>query len=356
MSTARYPALSVELEDRIRAGYYHGGFPTMRELRTEFQTSLSTVSKALEPLLKRRLLVSAGCRRGIRIDEKRCRTPRGVIGLVSRDEMMNDGILMQRLVERCRADGFEPELIVFNSRHFARNLEKLFPRHFAGVIFAFSSLTVEAAMWLRGAQIPFVSGNVLQVLPGLNYVEHNHAGAWRQLVRALQERGYRKIGIFFPSQIESIYDYCRSIWRELAQELEVPGSACEKFIPDWTLDIYGNLVSFLHFMAHHDDWPDALIYWNGGIGAEVVKRCFAGDGSGLPARTLLVGIPEPGIAGNPRIALVQTLDYMPLMDALYQALRERIMAPDAPPLRRLVDYPIEFLQPIPERRVIADES
>ncbi len=202
MSSAKYPALTANLELKIRQGGYREKIPTTRGMAAEFGVSRQTVTNALRPLIEKGLLIS-GRRNGVKINAKQL--DRGLIGIVARGELdiLNVNPTFKPLQKRMSADGFESVMLGV-SHGITPSIQNLLG-NFVGLIFTNSSLTLEMAEYLEQKHIPFVSCNQLPIYSRLNFVQYDWIGAVKKIASLFALKGYQNQCLFFPGRLEG-YD------------------------------------------------------------------------------------------------------------------------------------------------------
>ncbi len=340
MSNPRYTAIAAELKSRILRRVYRRVLPSLRTLAEEFGCARQTAGNAVALLCRDRLALAAP-RSGIRVMPPR-RRQGPLIGLVSQDspKLLLGNTDVQKLMARAAEDGFRMELLSFPERYFSPELGRRFGRRFAGLIFVYSTLTVETAYWLTAHNVPFVSGNRLPLLPALNYVEHDNERALRGLALRLLERGYRRIGLFFPGALENYSDLSMALWHRIKSEYHLPPLAVDRFRVDWSLSPELKLRHLERFLRHGEDIPEAMIFWQS-----------------LPAGFR----PVPGMlhlyahhddrseARGPEFVAFRSApdNNRYLLFGLYEAMRELLWYPPAAPIHRSAPMEFTLLQEIP---------
>lgn len=340
MSNPRYTAVAAELKSRIIRRVCRRALPSVRDLAGEFGCARQTVGNAVN-LLCRDGLVRPVPRSGIRIVPPR-RRRLSVIGLVAQDapQSLLDSADVRNLLADARPDGFLIEPVRFSERYFSPELAQRFGRRFAGLIFIYSTLTVEVANWLAERRTPFISGNRIPALPGINYVEHDNESALRSLARQLHERGYRRIGLFFPGALESYSELSMALWHRIKTEYGLPPLAVDRFRVDWSLSPELKLRHLERFLRQSRELPEAMIFW------QDLPRGFR---------------PLPGMLhlyahrnGTPLLDGPEFVAFSPaagnnrqLLRGLYEAMREMLWYPPPAPIHRAAPMELVTLQEIP---------
>ncbi len=337
---AKYPAIAAEIESRIHRGCYDSALPSVRELAREFRVSGQTITNALRPLREREILHS---RRRVKVGINREHRSSGLIGLVSQMSAPASPFLSQ-ICKAIEQDGFEPLLLAGGKPH-SPYLRSLLGNHFAGLIFYASSLSVEAAEHLNQTGVPFVSCNLLPVLGrSLNYVEHDTTGLIRNYVRMLMAAGYREIGLFFSSMLESYNTAFTKSWRAIKTEFDLPPVPCDDYVSDWRDP--DPCDCFFRYLEEKRCWPEALICYNGytaGVSVALRKNHIE-----IPPQCLLVGVDgarinaDRSIPVRDNIPIFQVPDCESLIPRAYEALRELIFGNRAQLIQRKYPVPVLF--------------
>ncbi len=330
-------AAAAEIAGRIVRREYRKTLPSVRELAAALPCAARTAETAV------RLLAAAG-RVELR-DRATARIPtphraRHKLALVVTPGTVQGAgrTATDALAARAAADGFDLELIPYAARHFSPRPERIFSRRYAGFIFIFSTLTPDIAVFLSARNRVFVSGNRLVGMPGLNCVEHDNEAALRTLVTTLYEKGYRKIGLFFPGALESYGDWSRRIWRKIKREFELEELPIDRFRVDWALPNELKLRRLERFLdTSTSQLPEAVICWNRLPDTVAIRP------------DILICHPGNQSAAQPNSAVFQLAENAThqLLDGLYEAWRELLWFPPPKPLQRLAPMELSWLREPP---------
>ncbi len=341
MSNSRFPAISIDIEEKITKGYYYGRIPAVESLVKEYNSSRQTVTNALRPLIHKKLLIPKS--NGTWIN-RRYRIKHGIIGIVvpvSTDTMIHH-YDFQSLVDRIQADGRDILILDISQCRFSPNMKSFFGNHFEGFIFTNSTLTVEVASYLDKQKIPFVSCNRLPVYPHLNFIDYNNTGAIGEITGNLVQAGYRDICLFFPARLEGYNDIVRKNWHHIKDELGLPISQADNFKYNWRKSAEENLQLLLKGIIHDKSWPQALIFWSN------LFKMIDLITSVLPPECLLIAPAGEEREYPSNVILTRKPNQGKLLQEAYQLLRELMTAPGTRPRHQYIDMPISYLQPIPK--------
>ena len=328
MSVCKYPDLVVELENRIYSNFYSDRLPPYISLQQEFSVAPATINRALNTLMTRKLISSdpGNRRRGIRINNRVRSRKRGIIAFVLRSDMRSTAL--QILENRCREDGFDVEYVVFNSPlHFGQP-EEIFFKRFSGVIFLFSSITVELALCMKHLQIPFAAANFLPMGIEMDMVEWNHESCWKKVIAELKEKNYHNLLLAFPGAIENYFSYQMNVWQKLIKENDLQTLNGKIPPPDRSVSNSENLRRLFKYLHKKNVFPEALLIWNGGFNELIaeLRREFK------PPEKMLIILPWRWENQHTRQVFSEedNSDYTRLFLKTYQLLRRRMAVPDIP--------------------------
>lgn len=337
MSAAKYPNLTVTLETKIRQGAYRDKIPTTRKLASEFAVSRQTVTNALRPLINKGMLIAAG-RHGVRVSHRH--QPHGMIGIVAVGELskLNNALILSRLQQQINSDGFESVILSISSLTTYKNICNLLSESFAGIIFTYSSLTMEIAEYLENKKIPFISCNRLPVYSHLNFVEHDWPNAIRKISGEFAQKGYLKQSLFFQGRLEGYGHLIKAQWKNIKTGLNLPHLKIDELELDYRENISECFFKYLKSLHETGQYPQLLIMWSG-ITDEIVEMACHGQYK-LPEHCIITG---PLKTGKPLPEQIRTFsegDYHNLLLAAYEGLRELILAPSDKFIHRFVDFPV----------------
>ncbi len=265
MSICKYPDLVVELENRIYSNFYTSKLPPYSVLQQEFSLAPATVKRALDRLLEHKLIStdSLNRRRGIHINNRVRTRKRGIIAIVLRTDIRHSALLT--LEKHCRADGFEVEYVIYNSPLHFGQVEEMFFKRFAGVIFLFSSIAVELALCLKHLKIPFSAANYLPMGIEMDMVEWNHENCWKQIITELKEKNYHNLLLAFPGMLENYFSYQMNIWQKLIKEHGLQTINNKIPSPDRSISNSENIRRLFKYLHKKNAYPEALLIWNSGF-------------------------------------------------------------------------------------------
>ncbi len=337
MSAAKYPSLTVTLETKIRQGAYRDKIPTTRKLAAEFAVSRQTVTNALRPLIDKGMLIAAG-RRGVRISHRH--QAHGMIGIVAVGDsaVLTNTPIMSRLQQQINNDGFESVLLSISSLNTYKNICSLLSDNFTGLIFTYSSLTMEIAEYLESKKIPFISCNRLPVYSHLNFVEHDWAGAIRRISEEFAQKGCLKQSLFFQGRLEGYGHLVREQWKNIKNGLNLLLLKIDELELDYRETPSACFFKYLKALHETEQYPQLLIMWSG-ITDEIVEMACHGQYK-LPEQCIITGPLKTGKPPPEQILTFSEGDYHNLLLAAYEGLRELILAPSDKFIHRFVDFPV----------------
>jgi hypothetical protein len=341
MFPTKAPSITSELERRIRHRVYERLLPPQSALAAEFGVSRETVAAALRPLLSRGLLVSR--RRGGTVIDRR-RLLHGIVAIVTVG-VPECHHSLAALFRQIADDGLDP--VIQKDACISTEVR----RPLLGILFLNSTLTFETARRLEDAGIPFVSCNVLDCYPHLNYVDFDNADACRQLLERLVAEGYRRIAAFMHSKVESYDEMLRRNFLRLKREFGLPHEAYDDILLNWHDNVDRRLTAMLAYMKAHRSWPEVLLsfmHFN-----DEQLRCFGEPGYGVPASLQIWMEIQEGRECRPVSAPRSVRLFAPLVSinevwsAGYGLLREHIFFPGRHWSGRLIQPKFEFLSTSP---------
>ena len=273
MSLSRYLDTAVELTNRIQRGLYVDKLPPIRQLVSEFNSSMQTISKAVN-VLQNNAIVSSARRGGTVINRENL--PGGLIALCTCNDMGEEekvismfGDFRKLIVEA----GFVPMLLSLPRTGKAMQLplaaQRFFPADLAGAIFLFSSITQDYSQILDERQVPYVSMNLLPGCRQLNFVECNSFELINQLTGELYRKGYRKIALNFPSPLENYDRICRREWKKIRQKYNLPLTGADLFksnVNVWNGSVTHQVVKNILCLPEP---PEVIISWGHNYGAQL---------------------------------------------------------------------------------------
>ena len=336
MSQIRYTAVAAGLKSRIIRRELVRKLPSERFLAEELCCSRRTVREALALLEAENLVKILPSSGGRAVPPRRKAVRRiGIVSTQEPDRLRKEPGIAE-LAGEMLPDGFGLEVLQVRERFFAPGAEQL-GCGFAGLMFVFSTLTVEIAEELTGRGIPFVSGNRLPMLKDLHFVEWDNGGALREMTAALVRRGYRKIGLFFPGALENYAELSQELWRGIKKEFALAPLAVDRFRVDWTLPNEVKLRRLRSFMRETGEAPEAMIFWQG----------IPDDFQAVPGMLHCYAASPEEWTARPDGAAYEPDRGFRLYRELYAAMREVIWFPPERPIRRFVPMRVKFLQEIP---------
>jgi DNA-binding transcriptional ArsR family regulator len=338
MSSAKYSAITADLELKVRHGAYREKLPTTREMAVQFGVSRQTVTNALRPLIQKGLLI-ADRRNGVKVNIKRLALAHGMIGITARADIdiLNTSPTFKPLRKRINADGFESSMLDVSDgiTHLDSNsLEK-----FAGLIFTNSSLTLEMAKYLEQKHIPFVSCNRLPVYSRLNYAEYDWGGAIKKIASLFAMKGYRNQGLFFPGQLMGYNKSIKNQWKSIKLELGLPLMEADEFESSRMMNRLVCLEKYLKNLHAARQYPQLLILWMG-----IDKNCAELVRQGeykLPDSCLVAGPSDSSNIYGKNIFTFKP-KRIDVMLAAYESLRGMLLAPSKKLIHRFIDHPITW--------------
>lgn len=273
MSSSRYLDTAVELTNRIQRGLYVDKLPPIRKLVSEFNSSMQTISKAVN-VLQKNAVVSSARRGGTVINRENL--PGGLIALCTCNDMGDEEKVINMFMDfrnLIAEAGFVPILLSLPLTGKATPgplaAHRYFPADLAGAIFLFSSITQDYSQILEERQVPYVSMNLLPGCRQLNFVECNSFELIDQLTGELYRKGYRKIALNFPSPLECYDRICRREWKKIRQKYGLPLTGGDYFAGNvnvWNGSVTHQVVKNILCLPEP---PEVIISWGHNYGAQL---------------------------------------------------------------------------------------
>ena len=340
---AEFRRIAAELELEIRQGLYPERLPNLRELQERFDAAKQTLTNALSLLRAGGLAESHG-----RSGMKPCcdRQSAGVIGLLWQwdDEKFQENYTRVKPffdhMERC---GFQVVLLRACSSAMAFLNNAVLP-HFVGLILHGNVVTENLAVGLAARRIPFVSTSRLPLYAKIDYVNFDTDRAVETLTADLMRAGYRRIALLFASGIEGYNQLLYKMWRRIKKKLDLEILSCDKILhrDDWSWT--KNAECLLTHIAAMPEKPEVLIHYGGYYEERVACYRRAADGYPFGMRLVYPATREKLCRAAPDDIVFESADSQVLLERAFPILVERMRTPDAPPIHRLVPYPIQYLQ------------
>ncbi len=337
MFPAKAPAITVQIEQRIRRGFYQDTLPVNDFLQNEFMAAKQTVTEALRPLFASGVLQCSSPRNGIRIDREKLQT--GTIAVVSGVDM---GLEDRTLVREMKLDKFSVRVFLPSDfvKFRAEEAEK-----FCGVLFINSALTVEMAAELEKRKVPFVSCNRTDFAPEVSSIDYNQEANIRFVLEYLMSRNYRKIGFFYTSPLKGYNLESMKIVRRQKRELGLPVEFFDRFTADWDKSAERELEKLIGKCYREKSFPEILVAKYNAVPQltrVIDKSIFPGKMHFIFHRAQRERI--PAVPGVYTFYFSRSNWHLWLMG--YELLRERMLYPERKvqhryaPVRIIMDNPV----------------
>lgn len=338
MDFAKYPSITVDLERKIRSGFYRDKIPIVTDLMLQYNVSRQTIVNAVKPLIDRNILITKGIL-GTVIN-KRYRHPKKRIGIVSGStlEQMQSSSFILDLSRIIEADGHIPELVYLPSQFLNPDIDKLLPKSFHAFLFISSSLSFPAARYLQKQKIPFVSCNYAPLFAKINFVEFDTFASIRSITAQAVAAGYSKIALFFPGRLEGYKDYILDEWNKIKKDFQLPFMPCDKFQFDRRDPGCKIWYDFQAELEKQAVKPEVIINW-------VTIR------HPIPDYCLIIGRTFENIMYPPNVIGIQGRNQQLIIYKGYELLLELISAPVKRTVHRFYEHEIELLKEIPKRKI-----
>lgn len=340
---AEFRRIAAELELEIRQGFYPERLPNLQELQERFDAAKQTLTNALS-LLRAEGLVESHGRSGM----KPCcgRQAAGVIGLLWPLDDENFQENYNRIkpffdhMERC---GFQVVLLRACSSAMAFLNNAVLP-HFVGLILHGNVVTENLAVGLAERRIPFVSTSRLPLYAKIDYVNFDTDRAVEDLTAGLMRAGYRRIALLFSSRIEGYNQLLYKMWRRIKKKLGLEILSCDKILhrDDWSWE--KNAECLLTHIAAMPEKPEVLLHYGDYCEERLAAYRRAAEDYPCGMRLVYPGSREKLRRAASDDIVFEGADSQVLLEKAFPILVERMRTPDAPPIHRLVPYPIKYLQ------------
>ena len=349
MSVSKYPAIAAEVLRRIRCGIYTDRIPPTRVLAVEFGTARQTVTNALRPLVAKGLLLSKPPQ-GLYPTALAKNAPVKRIVLVCRGS--NEAVKRAEIFNKIRAfmaeNGYEMDLRNYPKGMPLINPEKDFQGDIAGVIFMHSLLTLEVAEYLAAQNIPFISCNLMPVIPWLNYVEVDVFSVMQELADYLADKGYRRVSWFFSSPLESYNVFAQRSWRKICMQSDLerfPGSIK---MGSSTPAKAGQAFAEYLLKLHRSRVKPEVVISSLNDASEVLRK-IEQQHPGLLRGVIFVTFQSNKTEGleHKVYRMAAFHNSYQQVAAAFEALQEKILAPGRQPIRRMIKYEFQMFDEIP---------
>ena len=321
MYQAKIPAVTAEIERRIRRGIYDTKLPPVVSLQQEFSVARQTITDSVKLLAQRGIVKTESRRGGVRIcRENLCG---GTLLIISRSDCRS---LLTNLSKEIKADGLTPRNITLSkSRMFRSEI----PDDLRGVLFVNSALTVEWAEFLIQKKIPLVSCNQLFSSPQVDMFDFDLEYDINFLVQSLIARGYRRIALFYSGFLEGFNDYFWRIFRKIKRRYALPCESYDDIPVQWEETPHNKLIYTFTQMQKKKQYPEVMLSFF--AIRDLIPDAIAKSGIKLPGNFQFVilrphsqPIPEtvPGIS-----TFYMKSPMYPLWSAGYSRLRELMFSP-----------------------------
>ena len=342
MYQAKIPAVTAEIERRIRRGIYDTKLPPAVALQQEFSVAKQTITDAVKQLALRGIVKTESRRGGVRIcRENLCG---GTILIISRNDCQST---LKKLSGEINADGLTPRFATLaKSRLFRSEV----PDDLRGVLFVNSALTVEWAEFLIQRKIPLVSCNQLFSSPKVDMFDFDLEYDINFLVQTLISRGYRRIALFYSGFLEGFNDYFWRIFRKIKRRYALPCESYDDIPVQWDETPHNKLIYTLSQMQKKKLYPEAMLSFFDI--RDFLPDAIEQSGIQLPGNfqfVILRAHSQPFSGTVPGISTFYMNSPMyPLWSAGYSRLRELMFSPQPPtPCLQLLRRELCFDREIP---------
>ena len=331
MYQAKIPAVTAEIERRIRRGIYDTKLPPVVSLQQEFSVARQTITDSVKLLAQRGIVKTQNRRNGVKIcRENLCG---GTLLIISRSDCRST---LKKLSGEINADGLTPRFATLaKSRLFRSEV----PDDLRGVLFVNSALKVEWAEFLIQRKIPLVSCNQLFSSPKVDMFDFDLEYDINFLVQTLISRGYRRIALFYSGFLEGFNDYFWRIFRKIKHRYALPCESYDNIPVQWNETPRNKLIYTFSQMQQKKQYPEAMISFFDV--RDFLQDAIEKSGIQLPGNFQFVILRAHSLPVTEPVQGISTF-YMkspmfPLWNAGYSRLRELMFSPQnqAPCLRLL---------------------
>ena len=340
---AEFRTIAAKLEMGIRQNIYSDRLPNIHFLMEHFGVSKQTMTRALE-LLQRSGIVTFKGRSGMIIDRSMLKKRKIALVAAWTDGRKKDLLsVINPFAVLLDSMGFQVELIRGDSQQ-----HNFLPEHVLKGYDAFilrSYVKQESAVKkLISAKIPFVSASPIRWAPEVDTVEYDTTMAITQIATDLKRWGFKRIALLFSSSSAGTTDEILTTWRRIKKSLDLPRLSCDRvhFTDGWSWEKNANLL-FEH-IKNMKERPEVLIHYGGKFDSRI--EYYTANTPGYPFGMKVVYqeslwekcsiVPDDIIIRSPNRSF--------LLTEAFSILLERLLDPQAPPIRRKVISPVAYLQ------------
>ena len=251
MHPAKAITVAVEIESRIRRGFYTTRLPTTDVLQNEFQAARQTITRALQILSKQGIITTSAPRNGVRISRENLSS--GTIAVVVGGNVHKEDLC---LIKEIMLDGFEAKM------YYSSDKEKFLlerASRFRGILFINSSLTKETASGLLARRIPFVSCNRITFSNDISFIDYDQEQLIRFMIGHLVKQNCQRIAFFYSSGLEGYNEESMRLVRKVKREFGLPILAYDHFTVSKDFSISENFINFMKLSLKKEDLPEILI-------------------------------------------------------------------------------------------------
>lgn len=200
MADFKYLEISKALEESIARGDYQERLPGVRILAAEFGVNPRTISRALELLINRGVVLPDG-NRGCLLAASQQARPRqtGNVIIYSNNPVVFDVSYPQNLfgglVTGMESYGLKPIFMSSSNGRLIDDVEFWLSCRVDGFIFVFSSFRQEIASQMALRRIPVVAANRMPEELKISWTDFDHEKAVEDMLEHLIRQGHRRIGL-----------------------------------------------------------------------------------------------------------------------------------------------------------------
>ncbi len=354
MPDAKHIDIAKALEKDILSGRYTDRIPSVLALAGEYGVARQTITKALRPLISRRLLLPSP--RGTRINPEHGNRPcTGIVGIYCLEAAAFSGDpMVSALADIIVADGMEP-LFMSNTRASLIHNRNFWASNFVdGYVFVYCSFNRAFTDELKELGVPFVVANRIPDDFGASWVDWDLAEVFDTILGELVAGGAHDVALHIPvpSRARYTFDLIRDDFVQAKKLYQLSNPMLDAY----QIENSDDPTEYGAFLLSQPRFPEAVISW--GSADELVGFLqYHGKIVGRDYKLVATHYSHPEVNG---VWTLVGLDKTKLAKAIWRTFRRVRNAPFgnalqirvAPPFK-LVSSPRSGLKPLPEARAMA---
>ncbi len=259
MPDTKHIDIAKALERDIIAGRYTERIPSVMALAEKYGVARQTITKALRPLINRRLLLPTP--RGTQINPEHGNRPcTGIVAIYCIEAAVFGGDpLISSLAEAIAEDGMEPLFMSNTSENLIRNRNFWSSNFVDGYIFVYTSFNRDFTTQLKELGVPFVVGNRIPDEFGASWVDWDLAEVFDSILGELVAGGAHDVALHIPvpSRARYTFDLIRDDFVRAKKLYQLSNP---------TLDAYeikdsSDPMEYASFLLAQPRFPEAVISW-----------------------------------------------------------------------------------------------